>query len=192
MEIRNNTSMYNRQSFGMAFLKPVADDIPKFKKYLLDAGMSPDEIKKALQLMVERHAKDVHFDFKYDSKYANSFQITPKTPEAENALKSGKVKFFTDVFEPGSHAYDSQEMCDQRCKNRLEDSKTGSFINKKWAKLSNYIDRKMTKVDRHLDPTTALPGNMRYTDALVKRAEAKVNKLVQDKATMDSAMDVFS
>ena len=77
MEIRNY-QQYNNQNFGMAFRFPEKKSAQEtFAKLISNNGEKPYNIvERSLTSLVEKHAKDKHFDFTFDG---NEFVIEPKT-----------------------------------------------------------------------------------------------------------------
>ena len=77
MEIRNY-QQYNNQNFGMAFKFPekkAAQDA--FANLVSNHGEKPyNVVERSLTSLVEKHAKDRHFDFTFDGV---EFVIEPKT-----------------------------------------------------------------------------------------------------------------
>ena len=77
MEIRNYQK-YNNQNFGMAFKFPEKKAAQEaFANLVSNNGEKPYNIvERSLTSLVEKHAKDKHFDFTFDG---NEFVIEPKT-----------------------------------------------------------------------------------------------------------------
>ena len=77
MEIRNY-QQYNNQNFGMAFKFPEKKAAQEaFANLVSNNGEKPYNIvERSLTSLVEKHAKDKHFDFTFDG---NEFVIEPKT-----------------------------------------------------------------------------------------------------------------
>ena len=187
MEIRNITPMNTRPAFGMAFKAPDEKDMVKLVDYLLDSGMTAKEAKKALVQMQKAHAGDTHFDFKYiHEKGADTFAVAPKTRKAEEMLNQKAITFDTEVAlnTDDVRIYDRADCCEYRCEKRLRGKKG---IGKFFARVANFFDRKSLAFDRLVDPTTALPANLRQASASVRQAEATVNRRLADEATIRSA-----
>ena len=187
MEIRNFTPMNTRPAFGMAFKAPDEKDVTKLINYLLDSGMSAAEAKRALVKMQKMHAADIHFDFKYIYENGvDTFAIAPKSEKAIKMVDEGKIIFSPSkaIDESGVKIYDRAARCEARCEHRLK-GKTG--IKKFFAEVANFFDKKSLAFDRLVDPTTALPADMREASANVKMVEARVNKRLADEATIKSA-----
>ncbi len=190
MEIRNITPMNSTPVFGMAFKAPDEKDMVKLVDYLLKSGMSAKEAKRAMVQMQKVHAGDTHFDFKYIyEKGADTFAIAPKSEPATKMVGEGKIIFSTSTsFDNlGAKFYDRAERCERRCDYRLK-GKRG--IKKFFAKVANFVDRKVLAFDRLIDPTTALPAELRQVSARVKQAEATVNKRLSDEAAIRSAFSI--
>ena len=187
MEIRNITPMNTRPAFGMAFKAPDEKDMAKFVDYLLKSGMSAQEAKKAMIQMQKAHAGDAHFDFKYIyEKGVDTFAIAPKSETAIKMVNDGKIIFSPSLTldRLGANFYDRAECCDKRCAYRLKGKKG---IKKLVAKVANFFDRKSLAFDRLIDPTTALPAELRQVSARVKQAESTVTKRLSNEATIRSA-----
>ena len=187
MEIRNITPMNTRPAFGMAFKAPDPQDMDNFVKYCLAQKMSAAEAKRGLEKLQKLHAGDAHFDFKYIyEKGAGTFAIVPKSEKAIKMVDDGSIIFSTSRFsdELGANIYDRADRCEVRCAHRLRGKKG---IGKFFAKVANFFDRKALAFDRLVDPTTALPADLRQASANVKHAEAMVNRRLADEATIRSA-----
>ena len=91
MEIRNIQQYNNRQNFGMAFIFPKSKSAQDaFAKLISNDGEKPySVVERSLTLLVEKHAKDKHFDFTFDG---DKFVIEPKTLLAYGMYNDGMIK----------------------------------------------------------------------------------------------------
>lgn len=171
MEIRNNTP-----SFGMAFIKPKAEEMTQFTKYVTK-GKKPKWVKRGLEQLQEKHSKDIHFDLEY-SPECNTIRIKPNTSRAE-VLLDGQRTTYPSGLCVSETPYDKAARKCEWLRNH------GNFFNKLNA-LGNLI-KEAFKV-RFINKTDVLPGNLRAASNDVSKYEKQIINQIQRERVINDAL----
>ena len=179
MEIRNNTPMYNRQSFGMAFRKPAADAMDSFTELVVGGFKNNKEAKKALAKIIDRQAKNAHFDLEYTYKPnrvpRGSFTIIPISPRAKEMYKE------EDLL--GLYALDIVTAAKYRWYNNVD-------VAKWWAKpfvsAKECLKIVWAKIKYVTSPEERLNRRIRYAINLADERAADINRKLANEKTIGS------
>lgn len=167
MEIRNNTP-----SFGMAFKTPSKSEMGMFSLYVTDQlNVSPKLAKRGLAKMVEKHAKDEHFDIYFTAP--SSISAEPISQEAQfrsyhNLLE--QVPCDKSVIEKYRDKYRSEDY-----KKAFKEASPGKRFLMNLMKFADIIKVRLTLAFK---PEEILPEGMRKASLNVSRWESQISKQV--------------
>lgn len=171
MEIRNNTP-----SFGMAFIKPKAEEMTQFTAYVTK-GKKPKWVKRGLEQLQEKHSKDAYFDLEY-SPAGNTIHIKPKTYTAGALLEGKRTTYPVGLCIPETPYDKAKRYCDRVSNNG------NVFV--KFKALGRLI-KEAFKV-RFINKTDVLPANLRAASNDVSKYEKQMIDQIQRERVINDAL----
>ncbi len=173
MEVRNNPS------FGMAFIKPKAEDIAGFTKYVT-RGRRPKMIARGLTQLQKAHANDQYVDIHFLPD-AKGFSVIPKvnTPvertRIESVLGGTSRPFYSDTVNPARIDRVAGEVNAEL--ERLEKS-GASKLKLSWTAVKGFCRVAKEVVRVIVSPKEILPADLRAASAEAARIEQGVGELL--------------
>ena len=186
MEVRSITPNYtnNATTFGMAFRKPKADAMEEFVKFVTKKDVNSVSLaKRGVAKIIDRHSKDVHFDFEYTG--AGKFEIVPISAKAKEMLVlgnlPGKVEAPKGIIEKTREKYFSEAY-------KAEADKATGF-KAFWMSAKAIAAGVKARLALEFKPVDSLPKKFRDASSMVTAYEKAVRKQLAKEAKEAAAAE---
>lgn len=182
MEVRNNTP-----SFGMAFIKPKAEDLSGFTKCVI-GNRRPKLIARGLTQMQKSHAADRYTDIHYLPD-AKGFSVIPKSDSGvdlsiiEKVMGGTSRPFYSNTVKPTRYSQMQENVSfelDKLEKSNASKLKKALVITKNMCKMLKETARVAI-----FSPKEMLPASLRAASAEAKRVEAGVSEELAKRAARE-------
>ena len=154
----------NKPVFGMAFIKPSADDIQSFTEYIYKNGKT-SIVKRGLKQLTKDQTANKHFDIKYES-CGNAIQIIPKTEKAKEMYGLTRIDE-SKIYPARSQGLSMQEL------DKV--TATRSKFAQKLILVKNIFKHFTANIKTIVqNPKETLPANLRAADDFALQMEKSV------------------
>lgn len=181
MDIRINTP-----SFGMAFRTPAKEEMAVFTKYLTDDFKVPTRLaKRGLSKIVDKHAKDKHFEIFFNAP--NQISAEPISSMAKEMNRSGQLvqkSVKPNIFARYNAKYSSNEY--------KEAYASAGIVGQLLMDLGRIADALVTHITAELKPQEVLPNRLRKASANVSDWETALNRQIKEQKNIEKGIGDIS
>ncbi len=183
MEVRNNTP-----SFGMAFIKPKAEDISGFTKHVTK-GRRPRLVARGLAQLQKAHAADKYTDIHYLPD-AKGFDVIPKTglDAGTRGIVEGALGGTSRPVYPGVSLPTRLSKAQEKFNQELEmlEKANASKLKQVCVGIKGLFNALKESVRVVLfAPKDTLPATLRVASAEATRVEKEVTQELAKRAAME-------